>query len=256
MNTRRWILSLLSLAVILLSPVARAEAAWIASGTFRYQDREFDEDGFTGVTPYLPIRYARVEVRYLKGGGGTALLASGATDASGNYSITVNDTTTRDILIRALTTGGAADLFLQVTNVWGASNPYAVTSPTYTAHAPVNLNIGSISAAMGAGGEAFNLFDVGVNTMDYLAYLNGSRPSSSQELTIQWEAFGAVTVNSYIGGNTVRAADNSAYNDTVIQHESAHYAIANFSASDSPGGVHHLTNCQQDLRLALDEGFA
>jgi hypothetical protein len=232
------------------------EAAWTASGTFLYQDREFDENGFTGATPNLPIRFAKVEVRYFKPSGGTTLLATGATDAAGNYSILVNDTSTRDITIRALTVSGVANLFLEVTNVVGTVSNYAVATPTYIAHAPVNLNAGIVTAAIGAGGEPFNLFDVGLNTADYLAHLNGSRPNSSQELVIEWENLSGVTVNSYIGNNTIRAADNSGYNDTVIQHESGHYAVFNFSATDSPFGFHRLTNCKQDLRLAFDEGFA
>ncbi len=257
MLRKRRIPALLGFLAISLLAAPAARAAWIASGSFKYQDREFDEDGFTGATPLLPIRYARVEVRYLKGGGGgSTLLASGGTDAAGNYSITVNDTSTRDIVIRVVTLSGAPDLFLQVTNFNGATASYAVTTPTYTAHAPVNLNAGSVTAAIGGGGEAFNLFDVGVNTIDYLAYLNGSRPDSSRQLTIQWEPYGGVLSSSYLGGDVIRVADNSGYNDTVIQHESGHYAVENFSASDSPGGVHHLTNCVQDLRLAFDEGFA
>jgi pre-peptidase len=246
----------LTLLPILILAAGTAQGAWIASGTFKYQDREFDETGFTGATPLLPIRYAKVEVRYLKGGGGSTLLATGATDVNGNYSISVTDTSTRDIFIRVLTTSGVPDLFLQVTNILSPVAVYAVTTPTYTAHAPVNLNAGLIIAVPGSGGEVFNLFDVGLNTEDYLAYLNGSRPGSSQQLTIQWENGVGTPTNSYIGNNTIRAADNSGYNDTVIQHESGHYAVANFSGSDNPGGVHHLTNCRQDLRLAFDEGFA
>src|SRR5437867_13423183 len=64
---------------------------WTASGAFRYVDREFDQNGFTGAEPALPVRYANVEVRDAKAKGGAALLATGATDASGNFSILVTD---------------------------------------------------------------------------------------------------------------------------------------------------------------------
>jgi hypothetical protein len=230
---------------------------WTATGSFKYQDREFDINGFTGLTPALPIRFAKVEVRY-KQGSGSNLLATGFTDASGNYSVQVlNDTTVRDILIRVITTSGVADLFLQVTNVQGQTANYAVSTPFFLAHQPSqNLNAGNFTAVLGAGAEAFNVWDVALNSVDYLAYLNGSRPGSSMALKLQWEEFGFVGVNQYIGSNTVRVADNSPFNDTVIQHETGHYAVANFSASDNPGGVHHLTNCKQDLRLAFDEGHA
>ena len=246
--------------VLLISALA-ADAAfafnWTATGSFKYQDREFDINGFTGLTPALPIRFAKVEVRY-KQGSGSNLLATGFTDANGNYSVQVlNDTTVRDILVRVITTSGVSDLFLQVTNVNGQSANYAVSTPFFLSHQPnQDLNAGNFTAAVGAGAEAFNIFDVALNTIDYLAFLNGSRPPSAMALKLQWEEFGFVTVNQYIGSNTVKVADNSPFNDTVIQHESGHYAVANFSASDNPGGVHHLTNCKQDIRLAFDEGFA
>ena len=50
---------------------------WTASGAFRYVDREFDQNGFTGAEPALPVRYANVEVRDAKAKGGAALLATG-----------------------------------------------------------------------------------------------------------------------------------------------------------------------------------
>ncbi len=230
---------------------------WTATGSFKYQDREFDINGFTGLTPALPIRFAKVEVRY-KQGSGSNLLATGFTDANGNYSVPVlNDTTVRDILVRVITTSGVSDLFLQVTNVAGQTANYAVSTPFFLSHQPnQDLNAGNFTAAVGAGAEAFNIWDVALNTVDYLAFLNGSRPGSTMALKLQWEEFGFVTVNQYIGANTIKVADNSPFNDTVIQHESGHYAVANYSASDNPGGVHHLTNCKQDIRLAFDEGFA
>ena len=246
--------------VLLVSALAADSALafnWSATGSFKYQDREFNIDGFTGLTPAVPIRFAKVEVRY-KQGSGTNLLATGFTDANGNYSVLVlNDTSVRDILIRVITTSGVSDLFLQVTNVNGQSSNYAVSTPFFLSHQPnQDLNAGNFTAVLGAGAEAFNIFDVALNSVDYLAFLNGTRPGSSMALKLQWEQFGFVSVNQYIGNNTVRVADNSPFNDTVIQHETGHSAVANFSASDNPGGVHHLTNCKQDLRLAFDEGFA
>jgi len=253
----RWIVSALTLGLALCAADSLFAFNWTATGSFKYQDREFDENGFTGITPSLPIRFAQVEVRY-KQGGGTQLLASGATDANGNYSIDVlNDSTVRDIQIRVLTASGAPDLFLQITNVNGSKVNYAVTTGFFLSHQPnQNLNAGNFTAVIGAGAEAFNIYDVALNTIDYVKFLNGARPNSSQELKLQWESFGGVFVNSYLGANTVAVADNSPYNDTVIQHETGHFVESNFSARDTPGGTHHLTDCNQDMRLAYDEGWA
>ncbi|MCI0568010.1 MAG: PPC domain-containing protein [Acidobacteria bacterium] len=257
MRVPRFVTSAVAAIVVLFATGQVLAFNWTASGSFKYQDREFNQNGFTGVTPSLPIRFAKVEVRY-KQGGGTQLLATGATDGSGNYSIDVlNDTSTRDIQIRVLTASGVSDLFLQVTNVNGTKVNYAVTTPFFNSHMPnQNLNTGTVTGLIGAGAEAFNVYDVGLNTIEYLKFLNGTRPGSSQELKLQWENLAGQFVNRYLGANTVQVADNSPYNDTVIQHETGHYAIFNFSATDSPFGPHNLSNCNQDLRLAFDEGFA
>ncbi|HET9299460.1 MAG TPA: hypothetical protein VFO11_05905, partial [Candidatus Polarisedimenticolaceae bacterium] len=49
------------LLLALLLP-GTALANWMATGTFRYRDREFDQNGFTGVEPALAARYVDVEV--------------------------------------------------------------------------------------------------------------------------------------------------------------------------------------------------
>src|SRR5262249_5225255 len=56
--------------------------------------------------------------------------------------------------------------------------------------------------------------------------------------------------------NTITQARNAGYDDTVVLHEMGHYVQDNFSASDSPGGEHHLSDCNQNLMLAFDEGPA
>jgi hypothetical protein len=70
---------------------------WIASGTFQYKDREQDLTGFTGLEPNRPAR--RVDVQVIDNGT-QAVLASGATDLAGHFSISVNDASTRDVRVR------------------------------------------------------------------------------------------------------------------------------------------------------------
>ena len=232
---------------------------WTASGAFRYVDREFDQNGFTGAEPALPVRYANVEVRDAKAKGGAALLATGATDASGNFSILVTDNKTRTVYVRAVTTSTATPgLYLKVQNINGPKNPYAVASANVSNHAPsTNVNFGTLTAAIGAGGEGFNLFDAGVRSIDYIAALNGSRPGSSNLLTLEWQAGVGGAPSSYNPSNkTISVGEISGYNDTVIAHETGHYAYHLNSGSDSLGGTHHLLDCAQDLRLAYDEGRA
>jgi len=232
---------------------------WTASGTFRYIDREFDQSGFTGAEPALPIRFANVEVRDAKAKGGSALLATGATDANGNFTIAVTDNKTRTVYVRAVTASTAvAGLYLKVQNRVTPKNTYAVASASVSGHAPsVNVNFGTLTAAIGAGGEPFNLYDTGLRAIDFIAAMNGSRPGSSNLLTVEWQAGAGGPTSSYNPSNkTVIVGDISGYNDTVVSHESGHYAFHVYSGSDSPGGAHHLLDCAQDLRLAYDEGRA
>ncbi len=234
-------------------------ANWTATGTFQYVDREFDQSGFTGAEPSLPIRLATVEVRDPNLNGNKGLLATGATDANGNFSIPVNDTRARTVYVRVVTVStGVSGLYLRVENVIIPKNPYAVASARVANHNPsANVNFGTITAAIGAGGDAFNIYDTGLRSIDYFAALNGSRPSSSNLLTFEWEANSGYVVSDYdYASKRVHVGDPSSYNDTVIAHETGHYAFQLVSATDNPGGAHHLLDCNQDLRLAFEEGRA
>jgi len=236
-----------------------AYANWTATGTFRYVDREFDQNGFTGVEPSLPIRLANVEVRDFNANGAKALLATGSTDANGNFSIVVTDTKTRTVYVRVVSAStSVSTLFLRVETVLTPKSTYAVSSSNVANHNPnTNVNFGTVTAGIGSGGEAFNIYDVAVRSIDYIAALNGARPGSANLLDLEWEPFSGNTVSDYDYGNKrVHVGDPSPYNDTVIQHETGHYAYQLYSATDNPGGVHHLTDCQQDLRLAFEEGRA
>jgi len=249
-----------TLLTLLWAASGMAYANWTASGTFRYVDREFDQNGFTGAEPSLPIRLANVEVRDFNLNGSKALLATGSTDANGNFSIAVTDTKTRTVYVRVVSASTAvATLYLRVENVLTPKNTYAVSSANVPNHTPsTNVNFGTVTAGIGAGAEPFNIYDVALRSVDYLASLNGGvRPGSSNLLTLEWEPFSGNTVSDYDFGNKrVHVGDPSSYNDTVIQHETGHYAYHLNSANDSPGGVHHLTDCSMDLRLAFEEGRA
>jgi hypothetical protein len=237
---------------------APAYANWTASGTFQYIDREFDQTGFTGNQPPLPIRFATVEVRDANAQPNKALLATGATDASGNYSIVVSDKSTRTVYVRVVSIStGVSGLFLKVQNRTTPKNPYAVASANVANHNPnTNVSFGLLTAAIGAGGEPFNIYDAGLHALDYFASLNGARPSSSNLLTLEWE-LGAGSSSFFTPSTkTVTVGDISAYNDTVIAHECGHFAYLLVSGSDNTNGPHHLLDCNEDMRDAYDEGRA
>ena len=166
-----------ALLTLLWAASGMAYANWAASGTFRYVDREFDQSGFTGVQPSLSIRLATVEVRDFNASGAKALLATGSTDASGNFSIAVTDSKTRTVYVRVLSAStSVSTLFLRVENVFTPKNPYAVSGSNVANHNPnTSVNFGTIMAGIGSGGDAFNIYDVSLRSVDYIAALNGSR---------------------------------------------------------------------------------
>lgn len=228
---------------------APALADYTVSGRFLYVDREFDGSGFTGIQPQLPIRFADVQVV-----SGNKIVGSGVTDGQGIFQFGVQTRTTQDVYVRCLarretSTGMPIDVRSgnQSGNVW------AIATQTFAAHSPnQDLPIGTLVAVPGAGGEAFNLLDVAEMGSDYLQFLRGT--ASAPLLII---VFNASNPNlSSTSGNTVTMGNNAGYDDTVLLHEMAHYVVNNFSRSDSPEGVHHLSDCNQNIMLAFDEGHA
>ena len=237
---------------VLVASAPAVAANWIASGQFSFRDREFNQNGFTGVEPLLPARFVDVEV--VDAGSGT-VLASGATTSTGSFSITVTDSSVRNVYVRALTRSTkTTTLFLKVTNA--ALTPYAIASSTVSGHPPnVNVNFGSMAAAIGSGGEAFHLYDLGVFGADYLAYLQGARPNSSHPLTMVWESNRGNGSSTTII-NRIDVRDTAGYDDGPVLHEYGHFMTLNYSDNDSPTGTHYLADCNQDPRLSWDEGFA
>ncbi|HKQ97148.1 MAG TPA: MopE-related protein, partial [Candidatus Polarisedimenticolia bacterium] len=229
---------------------APALADWTASGVCSYVDREFDATGFTGVEPVRPVRFADVQVI-----DGSNVVASSTTDANGSYSFPVVDNKTRDIYLRCLSRHAEpGGIPVEVRSTTNASTTWALRGPTITNHPPTqNVNAGTLVAIPGTGGEAFNLYDTALRAAEYINYLRGG-PATTPLLLITFSASNP-TLSSF-NGTAVVAARNAGYDDTVILHEIGHYVVYQFSASDNPGGSHQLSNCNQDLRLAFDEGHA
>ena len=231
------------------SGAAPVFADYNVSGRFLYVDREFDSNGFTGVEPQVPIRFADVQVV-----SGNKIMAASATDGQGLFSFTVQDNLTRDIYVRCLarhqtTTGVPIDVRSgnQSGTIW------SIASQIYTAHAPnQNVAVGTLVAVPGTGGEAFNLLDVAEMGADYLQFLRGPGPGPLLLII-----FNASNPNlSTDTGNTIIMGNSAGYDDTVALHEMGHYVVFNYSKTDGPGGEHHLSDCNQDIRLAFEEGHA
>jgi hypothetical protein len=147
-----------------------------------------------------------------------------------------------------------SDLFVRVTNQSGSV--YTANTSDIVNHNPnTNVNYGTLVALAFGGGEAYNIFDLGIYGADYIKSLTGSRPGSSKLITFKWASNAGITVSS-TSGNTTTLRDTGGYDDTVILHEWGHYVVNNYSKSSNPGGTNFLSDCNQDPRLAFDEGTA
>jgi hypothetical protein len=239
--------------LLLLSVPARAD--WTATGIFQYQDRVFNHSGFTGETPSLPIRFAVVQVLDATTGD---VLASGATDSTGAFSIRVSDAQVRSVRVRALSLSDpTSGYLLRVQDSPDDGAVYAVVGPVVAQHAPasdVAFNGGvPILAPMFSVGEAFNILDCLENGVDYVVTINGGvRPA--QLLTANWST--TSTDGTYYSGRNIHLLAEDGYSDTVINHEEGHFMQAMFAHDDTPGGRHYIGDNNQDLRLSMSEGWA
>ncbi len=235
-----------------------AHADYQVRGTFLYKDREFDLNGFTASEPNRPIRFADVEVL-----DGSTVLASGATDASGTFTLQVTDSQTRNLTVRVRSASTRTPgLFLTVRQTPPSGAIFAVAHPVFTNHAPtanIDFTGSPVVAVQGAGGDAFNIFDVGLDGLDFVAVNNGARPSSSQSLTIYWAQNSADGTFYDIFNRAIFllgvTSDSDAFDDSVILHEFGHYVEFVLAASDNPAGPHGPNDCL-DCRLAWSEGYS
>jgi hypothetical protein len=242
-----------ALAIGAVLGAAPASADWIASGQFLYRDREQNLVGFTGVETNRPAR--RVDVQIVDATT-SAVLASGATDAAGFYSIPVVDAQTRNVRPRMVSLSSqTVGLLIDVRNNATARLPYMVNGAQVNGHAPTaHLDFGAAVALPAAGGEAFNLYDVLLNDTDFLATILGAWPSI--RITCFWETGSSDGTFFRPSDNTIHLTGGKGYDDTVVGHEHGHFVSRNWSKDNNPGGSHFIGDNNQDIRLAWSEGWA
>jgi len=240
----------LAAAGLLLLATTAARADWVASGACAYIDREFDANGFTGAEPVRPARLVDVQVI-----DGNQVRGQGVANADGTFNFVVTDNQTRNIYIRCLahrTT--STGIPVEVRSTTASGTVWSVRGPTINNHPPTqSVNAGTLAAVPGAGGEAFNLYDNILYGTQYLNVIRGGEAPAPLMLVVFNSSNSTV---SAWDGTQIMAARNAGYDDTVALHEMGHYVRQQFSASHSPGGAHSLSNCNQDMRLAWEEGQA
>ena len=252
------------LAVLVLAVTASPVwADWTATGRFNYTDRPYDLTGFTG-TSTRPVREADVIVMDLVT---MATLASGATDANGDFSIAVTDASTRNVGVFALASATQTVTlnFSVVDNLAGnAAYSYNDAMTNVLMHgSSTNVNFGTMTMPLSVGpiastdwsSQIFNMFDMSVLVADWIASVDGARPAVAY--TTNWNPNNGRGGSFYNGGtNLLSISDDDAYDDANIVHEIGHYVEDEFGFSSNTGGSHFIGDDDQDPRLAWSEGFA
>ncbi|PXF17851.1 MAG: hypothetical protein CXX73_06035, partial [Methanobacteriota archaeon] len=229
------------------------------TGAFEYQDREFDETGFTGINPYLPIRKADVEVFDDSTG---AILATTYTNNLGIFNTTISISSATDIGVRVLTSSeGNQRLFNQTVRKTPSSGNtiYSLTSSIYSNNQPgadIDFTSSPVQAIPSGVAGAFNVFDMAEYAESYIENLT-SQPAPLN-LTLYWAAGEGTTGSKYydLNGHIYLCGtsdDDDSYDDVVILHEIGHYIHLSYSGSPDYYGGHSLAGIY-DLRLGFTEG--
>lgn len=231
------------------------------SGAVKYEDKEYGiPNGFTGNTSYKAVRYA--EVQAVDSASGTTIVATGTTDASGLYTLTLPSAST--IYIRVISSASSPlSSLTPLVGVRDLSNTlYAVAGSNFTASGSAMANISIPTTSLAAG--AFNILDVYTSGAQFVYSLSATYPPA---LTAYWQAGNAN--GTYYCSNVPDPScpygegiyilnyngDTDEYDDDVLWHEYGHFIAAKYSKDSSPGGVHYLTTNDLDLRLSWSEGW-
>jgi hypothetical protein len=239
--------------------IALALAAWAqvvtVTGTLQYEDRDYNNSGFTGTTTPRPIRSADLEI--LRASDGT-VLGTGLTDpATGMFS--VGGITMGEIVqARVYARHSGNRMNAVVRNNATANAVYTGLTPPLDTSATASFGVVLFTIAGGAA-PAFNIFDCAVKSFRYQASVDVDLPALPALLLIYWEA--GSTNGSYYSSlqNAVfllgSSADPDEYDDDIILHEIGHWVAHNFSKDDTLGGPHTIVD-QLDPRTSWSEGWA
>ncbi|MFQ5456440.1 MAG: PPC domain-containing protein, partial [Nitrospirota bacterium] len=228
------------------------------SGQIRYEDKEFDQNGFTGNSTFKPVRFADIEVVRCSD---STVIASGRSDSNGSYAVTFSNSGSPGIYIRVIgrttqdTDTNIADIVIKSDIKSGAIQ--SVISDPFDESIGKDFVVDLDSAADSKTGGVFNILDVFTDGSISVTNLDGNIPPL---LTVYWKQgnkdgtyFDSFDNSIHVLGTVT---DTDEYDDDIILHEYAHFIAINLSKDDSPGDIHFLNENNQDIRLSWSEGWA
>lgn len=238
-------------------------------GTVRFERvpfRALPGQGLDYANPVLqPAR--GVAVRALRAGTQT-VLATGATNGNGVYSLEVPADTSIVVQVIARLQQGTAQSTprwdVRVQNGLDAATQFSYSSVAFNSSAGaqnISIPTGLSAAGTATGARAsapFAILDTLYTSIQ--AVLTLEPDAALPELLVDW---GSQTGGSYFSSDANRqwialnwdlTEDTEEFDQHVIAHEFGHYLEHNFSRSDSGGGAHALGD-KLDPRVAFSEGF-
>lgn len=256
---RVWLTLLLTCALSCAFAAPLAAGELVVTGRFEYEDKLWDEQGWTGEDVMQPVRHADVSVYDLATG---KLLGRGRTDDAGEFLVLakskkpVSQLAARvDADTRERAKAEKAFPRLRVTNVYGET--YAAWSSTLLDPAfdqTVDLGTTSIPKVYAGSrdGHPFNVLDMAVAGFELLVGPEVGVSSRGRGLKLVWPNI----TGSFALGRKAWIGSADGYDDAVILHEVGHLVHNVYSDSDNPGGVHFFGDSDQDPRLSFGEGWA
>ena len=216
------------------APPAPLAGTWIASGTFQYRDREQDATGFTGVEPNRPARDVDVQV---VDAGTNAVLATGATDTTGHYSIVVPDASVRSVKARMVepVVAHARAPRRRAQQRDAARRLRGRRASRGRARPDDERGVWRHGGPARRGRRGVQHLRRGVERHELLRPARGRAPEPARRSSTGSRA--RPTARSSRRRTTPFAcAAPTGYDDTVIGHEHGHFIAHNWSRDNTPGG--------------------
>jgi hypothetical protein len=252
---------------ITVNPVTTA-----LTGTVRFQRVPLNATGTPGLKfasqVYQPAR--GVTVQALNAANLAVVLATGATDPNGAYSLNVAANTNVVLRVSARMTRDATQPLprwdVRVQNGTANTAPFAPytfdSAPFNTSTAPATIDIPSGHDATGAvtgtrASAPFAILDTIYASIQAVVAVQAD--ANFPALYVDWGTQSNGTFFTTGNGQHIAllsdiTEDTDEFDRHVVSHEFGHYLEHNFARSDSIGGPHGLGD-RLDLRVAFGEGF-
>ncbi len=248
------------------------------TGAARFQKRAYGGSGLSSTLTATAIRYAEIVVTDSSG----SVVQCGNTDASGNYSLALPNSTAIHTL-RINSRGFNSTINASVLNCPEENSPYYIEASFQPDSSKALSTITATSTNTGdMNGAAFNIFDQFVTANLFLQtqlgacstpepgctnfvvppklqayWVKGFTPNayfgSSSPLSFYLPSYSRLYILGGVNGD-IYTSDTDHFDDSVILHEYGHFLEDIYTVTNSPGGS-HSGNSLVDPRLAWGEGW-